>query len=169
MKNLIVLLGIALLILGMVFLYQIAVKNENETRANGIATYEALHNLQKFKIHKEHVSQSESGGGFFLFVGGYHTEGKEQDSLYVVMSFANGNGEYQTIKTPMTSIRVKEDNNNEIPAISFIVKDRYSYDYNIPLEKLAESQDERLQGQYYVLVHCKKGQFTQEINLNKGL
>jgi len=121
----------------------------------------SYHYLRKFSIHKEHVRNSESFGSFFIFVGGFSHREKENDSIYVMMSFLNERGEYQTIKQPITEIRIKEDNEGDIPAISFIAKNENAYTYRNGLSKLLSRPDS-----FYVLVHCKKGQYTQDIDIN---
>ena len=124
--------------------------------------YAEPHELRKL-VSKKEITKSSSGG-FFLLMGGYNSS--EKTESYVLMSFKNEQGEFQNIKVCLDKIRIKEDAVSDNPSISFLIGDMIAFeDYNTVSP---QNYDEFVTSKgTYILVHCKKDQFTNDVDVNR--
>ena len=77
-------------------------KEADQVKENLTRTYQ----LQKFSLHKEQRTVSNSSMQFFIFVGNSSSSSETSDNTYVMMSFKNDNDEFQTIKIPVSKVHI---------------------------------------------------------------
>lgn len=123
--------------------------------------YEGNHTLRKFSS-QEMKTASSASASYFLFWGSadYKGEGK---TTVIAFSWQSKNGEYILSKIPMNKVRVKFDNQNKPPYVTFSI-DKYAY---MSYDLADESVDYTLQYKLnYVIIHCKESDYPTDVNIN---
>ena len=123
--------------------------------------YEGKHNLRKFSS-QEMKTAATASASYFLFWGSAQYKGDEKNTV-IAFSWQSKNGEYILSKIPMSKARVRFDNQDKSPYITFSI-DKYAFRG----KRNADETVEETINYYlnYVVIHCKESDYPTDVNIN---